>query len=88
MVYRDSIFLKTRGIGMSTNFSSSAADLFLFYYEKRFTQNNHINLYCLRYVDDLIAFNCNFSEFPTDIYQDTLKLKRSKDDNHSANYLD
>ena len=88
MVCRDSIFLQTRGIGMGTNFSSSAADLFLFYYENRFTQNNHINLYCLRYIDDLIAFNCNFSEFHTDIYPDTLTLKRSNNDNTSANYLD
>lgn len=84
----NSIFLQTKGIGMGTNFSSTAANLFLFYYEYAFVLNHDDKILALRYIDDLIVFNFNFNDVMELVYPDFLKLTKTNTNDCFANYLD
>ena len=63
------------------------ADLFLYHYEKKFTNNNNINLY--RYIDDIIILSANHynCSLPV-IYPSYLTLTKNIITNNSITFLD
>lgn len=86
----DSIYLQINGIGMGTSYSSTAANLFLFFYEYNFCLNNEVPWFTYRYIDDLIVFNYddNFADISKHIYPNCLSLKCTNSDYTIANFLD
>ena len=86
------IYLQINGIGMGTSYSSSAANLFLFFYEFQYRNSalNDCNFLAYRYIDDLIVLNltADFLEIANSIYPDCLKLKKTNNENFSADFLD
>lgn len=86
------IYQQINGIGMGTSYSSTAANIFLFFYEHKFCTNlNHLyNFKAYRYIDDLIILNADFdfSNISNLIYPDCLILKKVNDVNRMANFLD
>lgn len=83
------IYLQINGIGMGTSYSSTAANLFLFYYEFNFCSKPN-NFIARRYIDDVIVFNLNsnFSDIANIIYPNCLTLKKTNSNNNIANFMD
>ena len=78
---------------MGGNASPLIADLTLAMCEFNFINQTNINtarsLTVYRYVDDVIAFNCNnFADLANTIYPPELELNQTNTSNSEANYLD
>ena len=83
---------------MGTNCASLLDDLFLYSYEKEFSDNmirggcrrlsRSFNL-CYRYTDDLIVFNNNkFLDYLKEIHTSQLIVEKGNKSDHLADYLD
>ena len=86
------IYVQINGIGMGTSYSSTAANLFLFFHELQY-RNSSINdnsFFAYRYIDDLIVLNLvtDFIDIAKLIYPDCLKLNRTNYNKFSAEFLD
>lgn len=88
IAFQDSIYLQICGIGMGTNFSSTAANLFLFYYEYNYTANNDISIAVYRYIDDLLVCNMDFNSIYKDIYPQCLTLNKTNTSDDEVVFLD
>ncbi len=89
----NNIFRQEIGIPMGSNCAVNLANLFLFYYEKRFIDNSpQSDLYSFtyRYIDDLIAFNNNsILNDITSIYPPCMEVELSNASPfNSTHYLD
>lgn len=76
------------GIGMGTNYSSTAANLFLFYYEYKYIVKYNCKLNIFRYVDDFLIFNHDFCADIKQIYPDCLNLNKANSNDFYADFLD
>lgn len=84
----NNIYNQKCGVGMGTNFSSTAANLFLFWFEYKFVIRTNKSLKIRRYVDDVIAINIDIKKYVNLIYPDCLNLKIAYDTCKRVNFLD
>ena len=78
-------FLQVKDIPRAWSFSSSFANIFLFYYETNFIKYN-VNFF--RYIDDIMVFNCdNFEDISLSIYPKEIVLKNTNSPSFSS-FLD
>jgi hypothetical protein len=82
-------YLQINGIGMGTSYSSTAANLFLFFYESNYTACNSFRFFPFRYIDDILIFNfdSDFNDTAINIYPNSLVLKKSSN-LHLDGFLD
>ena len=81
------IYHQESGIAQGGCSSSMLADLFLYYYEKTFTNNN--NLHFFRYIDDIIIFSTDYTQCELPVtYPSYLSLTKNILTNNSINFLD
>lgn len=88
VTFNEEVFLQTCGIGMGTNYSSTAANLFLFYFEYWYTVKHNKKLRIFRYIDDILVFNFDLNEEWNLIYPSYLKLNKSNLIDSYAAFLD
>lgn len=83
-------YIQNNGIGMGTSYSSTAANLFLFYFEFNFCSNSVYCFVAFRYVDDIIIANLDsdFDILASNIYPSYLTLKKTNILTSCANFLD
>lgn len=86
--FGNTLYSQQCGIGMGTNYSSTAANLFLFYFEELYCRVNSCYISAFRYIDDIIVFNFNFEEIFKDIYPSCLNLNRTNNNDATCNFLD
>ena len=79
-------YKQAKGIPMGCSYSSLFANIFLYYYERKFLINNKIKIF--RYVDDILVYDCNnFEDISKEIYPKELVLKKTSKEN-TINFLD
>ena len=98
MQFGGHLFRQVIGIPMGTNCAPLLADLFLYSFENKFSDNmirsghrrlaRSFNL-CYRYIDDLIVFNNKkFLDYLKEIYPSQLTVEKANKSDHLAHYLD
>ena len=65
------------GIGMGTNYSSYAANIFLFYYEYKYTVKVNKIFKVFRYIDDVMVTIADLIDIFDFIYPCCLKIKKA-----------
>lgn len=88
ITFQREIFNQIHGIGMGTNFSSTAANLFLFFYEFNYTVNYNRKIKIFRYIDDILVINFDFTLEYKKIYPNCLKLNKTNQSDFFVDFLD
>lgn len=86
--FNDKLYRQCCGIGMGTNYSSTAANLFLFLFEYKYVVYTNKCLNFFRYIDDLIVFKSDFDSLWINIYPTCLFLKKTSGNNKHVDFLD
>jgi hypothetical protein len=88
----NTIFQQVSGIPMGGQASPQIADLTLSWMELKYflkTKNFiHKDKALYRYIDDILAINCDFDVLYKEIYPDVLKLTKDEGTDSELNYLD
>lgn len=90
----DKVFKQNIGIPMGTDCAPYLANLFLYYYERRWlktkdTDTQKLFNKCFRYIDDLCTLNNpSFATTWKEIYPKELQLKRTNSSSGHADFLD
>lgn len=82
------IFKQIKGVGMGTNYSSTAANLFLFYFEFKYVIQYSKKLKIFRFIDDVLIFNYDFDNEYKKVYPNCLQLNKANSHNSYVNFLD